>query len=78
MFAFNKIFIAKVLVANKVGGIKGSNRSKSMMPKTRKSEGQKLYKFKKPSKSRNLSKFAAKKVGSSFLTSNTRTFFNCL
>ena len=67
-----------MLANNKNSDIKGGDKSKHVKPKTRKSESQKLSKFKKPSKSENLPKFNAKKNEPNFLTPSTRKTFNRL
>ena len=46
--------------------------------KLKKLKAQKLFKSKKFLKNENLFKFATKKIGSSFLASNTRITFNYL
>ena len=79
----------KVLVTNKIGGVKGGDeliKKCRKLSKIRKlSKAQKFFKSqksaklrKKLSKSGNLFNFDAKKNGQSFLTPNTRTTFNCL
>ena len=89
------IFITnKLLVTNKVGGIKGDSNNKLIekfikpkikklsksqkLSKSRKSKSKKLAKSKKLSKSRNLFKFATKKARLNFLTPDTRITFNYL
>ena len=71
----------EVLAANKVGGIKDSDKlieKRGKLSKTKKlSKSQKSAKSrKKSSKSGNLPSFDAKKNGPSFLTPNARTTFN--
>ena len=78
MLVIKKIFVTKVLAANKFGGVESGNKSKSIKLKTRKSESQKLFQFKKLLKNRNLFKFAIKKVGPSFLAFDTITILNQL
>ena len=73
----------EVLAANKVGGIKDSDKlieKRGKLSKTKKlSKSQKSAKSrKKSSKSGNLPNFDAKENGPSFLTPNTRTAFNYL
>ena len=70
MLAANEMLRAKMLVGNEISDVEGDSRLKPVKPKTRK-----LSKSKKLSKSGNLLEFATREVGSSFLTSKTRTIF---
>ena len=92
MLATNKLLGARVLTANEVGDVEGSNRSKYMKSKTGRLESQKSAKSqklpksgkskdeksKKPSKSGNSPNFNIKNSGPSFLTLKTRSAVNCL
>ena len=78
MLAANEILGAKVLAATKVGNIEGDGRLKCIKPKIGRLESQKLFKSKKPSKSRNSPKFDAKENGPNFLTPGAREVFNRL
>ena len=83
----------KVLAGNKIGGVKNGNKlieksekllkigklSKNLkLSKSEKSKNENLSKSRKPLKSRNLFKFATKKVKPGCLTLDARTIFNRL
>ena len=92
MLPANEVLGAKVLAANKAGGVGGvdgwNDGLKHVEPKTGKfakslklsksgnSKGKNLAKSKKLSKSGNLSNFGVIKAGPSFLTPGAREAFN--
>ena len=80
MFIANKVLVARVLTADKVGGAGRGSKLKSVESKTGiLSKSQKLAKLgKKSLKSGSLPNFHAKKNELSFLTPKTRATFNRL
>ena len=78
----------KLFATNKIGGVEGSDKlieksgkllkTEKLLKDLKLSKLGKLFKSQELSKIRNLPKFAAKEIGSNFLTSNARTTFNYL